>query len=329
MRDRRRALRLALAAMAVPFAVPFLGGALHAQSAERPIHIVFPFAAGGSGDVLARMIAGKMQDSLDRQVVVDDRPGSAGRAGVAAVKAAAPDGNTLLLSPIAPMAVFPFVYTKLDYDPIRDFVPISQLAIFDFGIAVGPQVDAKTLPDLVAWAKANPAQAKYAVPGAGTLPHLLGVLFGSAANVDLQEVGYRGSAEALADVVSGHVPIIITTTGDLITTVKTGRIRVLATSSSGHSPFLPSVPTLREAGYKLAATGWYGLFAPANTPPEIIARYNKAVVEAVRSPDVESRLLALGLQPTGSSANSFAKIVRDSSELWGPAVNASGLSQQD
>jgi tripartite-type tricarboxylate transporter receptor subunit TctC len=322
MQDRRLTC-LSLAAIAAWLFV----GPLQAQTGP-PIHVVFPFAAGGTGDVLARLIAGKMQDSLNRGVIVEDRPDAAGRVAVTAVKAAAPDGSTLLLTPIAPMSVYPFVYTKLDYDPIKDFAAITQLGIFDFGIAVGPQVEAKTLVDLVAWAKANPAQAKYAIPAAGTLPHFLGGLFGREAAVNLQAVPYHGSAEALADVVAGNVPIVITPTSDLVQAYKSGRIRVLATSGRGRSPFLSDVPTLREAGYRLAATGWYGMFAPAKTPADVIERLNKAAVTAMRSRDVETQLLALGLQPTGTTAAEFANTVQDDTQVWGPAVKASGFPPQ-
>ena len=231
-------------------------GQLRAQIGEQPIRIIFPFAAGGSGDAVSRLIADRMRIALDRPVIVEKRAGADGRIGVRVVKEAAPDGITLLLTPIAPVAVYQHVYAKLDYDPIADLAPIFQVGAFDFGIAVGPQVEAKTLQDLVAWAKANPSQASLA----------------RTAGIDLRAVPYRGSAAGLADLVAGHVPIEITTTSDLVQMHKAGRIRVLATSDKARSPFLPDVPTFGEAGYNLVATGWYGMFAPA--PPDIVARLN-------------------------------------------------------
>src|SRR6516162_190301 len=169
-------LRVLLRWAAIAALVSLIPGAgqLHAQIGEQPIRIVFPFAAGGSGDTLSRLIADKMRIALDRPVIVENRAGADGRIGVRVVKEAAPDGNTLLLTPIAPVAVYQHVYAKLDYDPIADFAPISQVGVFDFGIAVGPQVEAKDLKDLVAWVKANPTQASFAIPGAGALPHFLG-----------------------------------------------------------------------------------------------------------------------------------------------------------
>jgi tripartite-type tricarboxylate transporter receptor subunit TctC len=319
--------RFVFAALALS-AVGFASAAGRAQLLEQPIRIIFPFAAGGSGDALSRLIADKMQAGLNRPVIVESRTGAAGRLGTAAVKAAAPDGNTLLITPIAPISIYPHVYPKLDYDPFNDFAPISQLGIFDFGIAVGAQVEAKTLRDLVEWFKANPGKGSYAIPAAGSLPHFLGVMFGRAAALDLRHVPYRGSAAGLADVVAGHVPMIVTTTADLVQMAKAGRIRVLATSDKERSAFLPEVPTLREAGYDLVATGWYGVFAPAKTPAEIVESYNKVIVEAVKSPDVQERLRAFGLQPTGTSAAEFVAIVRADSDRWAPAVKASGFSPE-
>ncbi len=319
------AMRAALAAIAVLLSTI----ALQAQTLEQPIRIIFPFAAGGSGDALARLIADKMQSALNHPVIVEDRTGAAGRIGVNDVKASTPDGSTLLLTPIAPMSVYQHVYAKLDYDPIKDFAALGELGTFDFGIAVGPAVDAKSLKDLVDWLKAHPTEANYAIPAAGSLPHFLGAMFGRAIKLDLRHVPYRGSAAGLTDVVAGHVPMIVTTTADLVPMAKAGRIRVLATSGKARSPFLPDVPTFREAGYDLVATGWYGMFAPAKTPPETIMRLNKIIVDAVQSPDVRDRMLSFGLQPTGTSPEEFAQIVKSDSELWGPAVKASGFKPED
>ncbi len=255
---RTVAAAAALAAAAVLAAVLPLRAELPAQT----IRIVFPFTPGASGDTLARLIAQKMHDSLDRTVIVENRLGADGRIGVNDVKNSAPDGSTLLITPIAPISVYQHVYKKLTYDPINDFAPISQLATFDFAIAVGPQVPVKTLKDLIDWAKANPTEANFAIPGAGTLPHFLGVLLGRDAKIDLRAVPYHGSAAGLADVIAGHIPIIITTTSDLVQMHKAGRIHILATSGRARSTFVPDVPTFTDAGYNLVASGWYGMFAP-------------------------------------------------------------------
>jgi tripartite-type tricarboxylate transporter receptor subunit TctC len=300
-----------------------------ARAQEQPIRIIFPFAAGGSGDGLARLIADKMRGPLGRAVIVESRTGASGRLGVQAVKAAAPDGNTLLITPIAPVAIYQHVYPSLDYDPIADLVPLSQVATFDFGVAVGPQITAASLKDLVAWAKANPAQANYGIPAAGSLPHFLGVMFGRTTGTDVRAVPYRGSAAALTDLVGGQIAMVFTTTSDLAEMHKAGRIRMLATSDRARSPFVPEVPTFREAGYDLEATGWYGLFAPAKTPPDVVERLNKAIVAAMRMPEVQERMRAFGLQPTGTSARDFAEIQKTDSARWAPHVKASGFKPQD
>ncbi len=300
----------------------------HAQLGAEPVRIIFPFAAGGSGDALARLIAEHLRTALGQPVIVDNRAGAQGRIGVQAVKAAAPDGKTLLLTPVAPMSVYQHVYKSLAYDPVADFEPISQVATFDFGLAVGPQVPAKTLKELVDWVKANPDKGSYGTPAAGTLPHFFAVSFAKTAGLDLRHVGYRGSAAALMDLVGAQIPIVVTTTSDLLEQHKGGRIRVLATSDRQRSPFLPDVPTFKQAGYDIEGSGWYGVFAPAKTPPEMVARLNGAVVAAIKTPLVQERLLAFGLQPTGTSAAELAKIQKADSELWAPAVKASGFTPE-
>ena len=298
------------------------------QIGGEPIRIIFPFAAGGSGDALARLLAESMRTSLDQPVIVENRTGAQGRLGVQAVKTASPDGRTILLTPVAPMSVYQHVYKALAYDPVADFEPLSQVAIFDFSIAVGPQVPAKSLEELVGWVKANPAQGTYGTPAAGTLPHFFAVAFGKAAGLDLRHVGYRGSAAALTDLMGGQIPIVVTTTSDLLEQHKSGRVKVLATSDSARSPFLPDIPTFKEAGYGIQGTGWYGLFAPAKTPPEMVERLNKAIVAAVATPQIKERLLTFGLVPTGTSAAELARIQKADSELWAPAVKASGFTPE-
>ena len=300
----------------------------HAQIGTEPIRIVFPFAAGGSGDALARLLAEHLRVALDLPVIVENRTGAQGRLGVQAVKAAAPDGKTLLLTPVAPMSVYQHVYKSLAYDPIADFQPLSQVATFDFALAVGPQVPAKSLKELVDWVKANPAQGSYGIPAAGSLPHFFGVLFAKTAGLDLRQVGYRGSAAALIDLVAGQLPIVVTTTADLLEQHKAARIRLLATSDQQRSPFLPDIPTFKEAGYDIVGTGWYGVFAPAKIPPEMVEKLSTALAAGVRSPHIKERLLAVGLQPTGTTAAELSRLQNADSQLWAPAVKASGFTPE-
>lgn len=317
---RRLFLLIAAAALGVLAAGPAV-----AQSGN-VVRIVFPFAAGGSGDGLARLLAEHLRAELNDAVIVENRTGAQGRLAVQSVKGAAPDGKSILLTPVAPMSIYQHVYKSLGYDPIKDFEPISQVATFDFALAVATHVPAKSLKELVAWLKANPDQGSYGTPAAGSLPHFFAVSFARAAGLDLRHVGYRGSAAAMTDLVGGQIPIVVTTTSDVLENHKAGRIRVLATSDDKRTPFLPDVPTFKEAGYDIQGSGWYGFFAPAGTPKDIVERYSKALVTAVKTKEVKERLLAFGLQPTGTTPAELARIQKADSALWAPAVKASGFA---
>lgn len=300
-----------------------------AQIAAQPMRIVFPFTAGGSGDALARLLADQLRIGLDQPVIVDNRTGAAGRIGVQAVKTAAPDGKTLLLTPIAPVAVYQHVYSNLGYDPIKDLEPVSQVSTMDFALAVGTALPVKSVKELVAWCKANPAQANYGTPGAGTLPHFFMVLVGQAAGIELQHVGYKGSAGAIADLAGGQLPMVLSTTPDLMNLHKAGKIRVIATSGTARSPFLPDVPTFIESGYKIQGDTWYGMFAPAGTPAEMIKRFSDILVAALKTPELRDKLANLGLQPTGTSAEELRVILQRDSAAWAPAVAASGFKPEN
>ena len=318
---RRRLLQSALFS-----ALIFLPSLAASQPSDQPVHIIFPFIAGSSGDTLARIIAENLGVVLNRAVVVENKSGAAGLIGIRAVKDAAADGTTLLITPIAPMSVYQHVYKSLPYDPIKDFQPIAQIATFDFGVAVGPQVPARSVKELVVWLQANPELANYGTPAAGTLPHFFAVLFGNAAGLNLQHIPFRGGAAALTALMGGQIPMVFTSTDSLTELHKAGRIRVLATSDKARSPFLPEVPTFQEAGFNIEGRGWFGMFAPASTPAGIVERLNELVVSAIQAPDGQKRILALGLRPTGTSAATFAAIQRADSELWSPAVKASGFT---
>jgi tripartite-type tricarboxylate transporter receptor subunit TctC len=299
---------------------------LRSQGSEPPIRIVFPFAAGGSGDALARLLAEHMRVELNRPVIVENKTGAAGRIGVQAVKGAPPDGSTILLTPIAPVAIYQHVYDPLGYDPVADLEPLAQVATFEFAVAVGAQIPAKTLTELVDWLRANPAAANYGTPAAGTLPHFFAVSFGRASGLDLRHVGYRGSAAALTDLVAGQIAMVFTTTSDLLEMHKIGRIRILATSDQQRSPLLPEIPTFREEGYAIQGTSWYAMYAPAKTSAQTVSQLNGVIVGALRRPELKERLLALGLYATGTSPQELAKIQKADSELWAPAIKASGFT---
>ncbi|CAN7400385.1 Bug family tripartite tricarboxylate transporter substrate binding protein [Bradyrhizobium sp. LjRoot220] len=299
-----------------------------AQPGESPIRIVLPYPAGGVGDTAARMIADSMRKKLNRTVIVENKAGAAGRLGVQSVKDAAADGTVLLFTPIAPMALFPHVYDNLAYDPVRDFQPISQVGTYDLAVAVGANVPARTLKELIAWLKVNPAQAAYGTPAAGSLPHFFAVLFAREAGIELRHVAYKGNPQAITDLIGGHLPMFFTSTQDLVEAHNAGRIRVLATSGRERSVVMREVPTFMEGGYGIRGEGWYGMYVPARTPAAVVSQLNQAVVEAVRSPEFGGRLSQLGVQATGTSAEEFARLEKSDSELWGPVVKASGFKPE-
>jgi tripartite-type tricarboxylate transporter receptor subunit TctC len=320
-----RAFRLIFSAMALLIGTE----AAMAQSTDAPMRLVTPYAAGGVGDAVLRMIAEGLHEGLRRPVIVENKAGASGRLGVEYVKHATADGSVLLFTPIAPMAVFPHSYAQLSYDPRRDFEPITQVAAFDMAVAVGPQAPAKSLGELVAWLKQNPGKGSYGTPGAGTLPHLCAVLFGRRAHLELLQVAYKGNPPGLADLMGGHIPMFFTSTPDLVQAHKDGRLRILATSGVKRSPMLPEVPTFSEAGYDIQATGWYGLYAPARTPRAVIDDVNRRVVDLLRTERVRDRLLALGLSGAGTTPEQFARIQAESSSFWGEAVRAAGFKADD
>lgn len=311
------------AALAVVFGMGVMPAS--AQLAQKPVRLVFPFASGGAGDALARLLADELRKGIDRPVIVENKAGAAGRLAVTDVVRADKDGDTLLITPIAPTAVHQHVFTDLPYNPDKDLVPVSQVTKFEFALAVGPEIPAKNLKELVAWMKANPGKASFGSPGAGALPHFFGILFGKAAGVDLVHIGYRGSAPALADVMGGQIPIIVTTTSDLIGAHKAGKVRILATSDSERSPLVPDVPTFKESGYDIVGASWYGVYAPAGTPEAILKRYAKILSDALRQPELKKRLLDLGLYATGTTPEEFAAIHKKDSAFWGEAVKVSGF----
>jgi tripartite-type tricarboxylate transporter receptor subunit TctC len=297
--------------------------ALRAQSG--PIRFIFPFAAGGAGDALTRIVADEVGRALGEPAIVEARPGAGGQIGTQAVINAAPDGRTLLLTPIAPVVIHPIVFPQLPYDPVRDLAPVSLVTTFDFALAVHPDTPAKTLSELVAWVKQDPRRATYGSPGVGNLPHFFGALLAEKIGVPLVHAPYRGSAPALTDLVGGQVPMVITTTSDVTELAKGGRIRILAVSGRERSPFLPDVPTFTEAGVAIAGGAWYGLFAKAGSPPEILGRISRAVMAAMRDAAVKEKVLGLAMVPTGSTPEELGRVQKQDIADWTPAVKASGF----
>jgi len=294
---------------------------------DKPVHILVGFAAGGTADLIARVVAEKLKDTLGQPVIVENRPGAAGRIAADAVKSASPDGATIMVMPIGPMAVVPHTLKSISYDTLKDFTPIGLGATFQFALAVGPQSGARSWSEFIGWVKANPAKASYATSAAGSLPHFIGVLLSREIGVDMVHIAYKGSAAYVNDLIGGQVPAAIDAVADLTELHRAGRVRILATSGAARSPVLPDVPTFSELGLKnVVATGWFGFFAPANTPKAVVDTLNRGINKALASPDVVERLAKIGMDPATGTPEEFARIVAADYAKWGPIVKASGFT---
>jgi tripartite-type tricarboxylate transporter receptor subunit TctC len=295
------------------------------MAGDQPLHIVLGYPPPALSDTVTRLIAEKMSASLGRPVVVENKTGAGGIVANMVVNAARPDGNTLLMSPLANMVAFPHSYAKLDYDPFKDYVPVSHIASFQLAFGVGANVPAKTLAEYVALAKTGGAYANFASPAVGSLPHFFGLLFAQTAGIELTLVPYKGTAPALQALASGEIPAAVLGIADLGTLLQSGGGRILATSGVRRSPQYPDVPTFRESGYDIEGSSWYALFAPAGTPKEVVERLAGAAIDAVHQPDVRQRIEPLGLEATGLGPAELATIMKADYDKWGPVIRASGF----
>lgn len=286
--------------------------------------IIFPFAAGGSGDTLCRLIAQHLGRPLDRTFIVEDRNGGDGLIGIKSVKGARPDGTTILVTTGPTMFLLPMVETQPSFDRDKDFMPVSLLTRFEFCVAIGPAVDARDFAGLVAWLKANPDKAAFGVPSNGTIPHFAGSRLQEILGIPLTRVAYRGTTPIINDMLGGHLPFAVITAADAIPQHRGGGIRILAVSSEARSPFLPDVPTLRESGVDLVAGAWYGMWLPAGSPPEFAKQLSDAVAAVLAKPDVKEKLLAIGLIPVGSTPEGLTQELAANTAFWAPIVKATG-----
>ena len=296
-----------------------------ARAEDRVLRIVVGYPPGAGIDTIARLVAYKMHASLGRTVVVENKPGAAGMIANTTVKAAAPDGNTLLMTPLANMVFFPHSYTHLDYDPFKDYVPVAHLASFPLAFGVGASVPAKTLAEYVAFAKKGGANANFTAAALGSLPHFFGLMFAKTAGLELTYIPYKGTAQALPALMSGEIPAAVLTINDLGTAVQSGKARILAITGAKRSPHYPDVPTFKESGYDIEGLAWYALYAPAGTPKDVVDALSRAAIDAIHQPDVKQRLEPLGLDFTGLGPAELAAIQRADYDKWGPVIRASGF----
>jgi tripartite-type tricarboxylate transporter receptor subunit TctC len=328
MRIRRRALALSLSVMP-----PLVGArSAAAQQQRRPpasadrwpsraVRLVVPFAAGGSTDVAARILAERMGQALGQPVVVENRAGSGGLIGADAVAKAEPDGHTLLMATTGLLAIAPHLYPQMPFDPARDFAPVSLAFATDLVIAVANAVPAGTLAEFVRHAKERPGAVSYASSGAGTTTHAATELFRLAAGVELLHVPYRGSGPAMNDLVAGNIQLMVDQIAGAIGQINDGRIRALAVTGAKRHALLPEVPTVGEAGLPAAqASSWGGVVAPAGTAGPVVAKANAAVRDAVAQPAVRQRMAAAGADPVTLSPAVFAAFIQAEREKWGRVV---------
>jgi tripartite-type tricarboxylate transporter receptor subunit TctC len=289
----------------------------------RPIRIVVGFTPGGGNDILARIVGQKLSESLGQPVVIDNRPGGGAIVATEYVAKAAPDGYTLLVGASGAMTINPAVYTKLPYDPVHDFVPLSEIGSFPLILIVNAPSPFKSVADLVAYAKANPDKTNYS--SASTAFQVATELFKQKTGAPMQEIPYKGAADSVMAVISGQVTATIADAGPVSGQIKGGQVRALAVAAPKRTADLPDVPTMKEAGADVEAVLWSGLFAPRNTPPAIVKKLEAELIRIARLPDVTERLKPLGIDPVGNSSDEFAAVMASDIARWTVVAKAANI----
>ena len=300
-----------------------------AQAQVESLKIVTGFPPGGTSDTICRRVADRIVPGYAKAAFVENKTGAGGQIAVSFVKSAAPDGNTLLQTPMSMLGIYPHIYKKLPYDPVADLAPVSLGCTFDFGFAVGPSVPAsvKTVPEFLDWCKANPAQANFGSPAAGSVPHFIGVLMGKSAGVDIKHVAFRGTQPAILDMIGGQLQAVSGPIGEFTQHVAAGKCRLLAATGAKRSPFAPATATLVEQGLKdFVFNEWFGFYVPAKTPADVVARLNAALRTALTAPDTVNGLAAMGLESKASSPAELAAMLKADTERWGPLVKQIGFT---
>jgi tripartite-type tricarboxylate transporter receptor subunit TctC len=323
MRNRRQALGAAMGFIAASGAV----WRAQAQAINKVVHIIVGFPAGGGTDITARVLAEALHGSYATTLIVENKPGASARLAVEYVKNAAPDGSVMLFTPDFPMTLYPHSFKSLNYDPVKDFIAVGPAAKGMLTFSIGPAVpdSVKTLADFVRWCKANPATANYATTSAGATPHFTGVMLAREAGVTMNPVHYRGGAPAMEDLLGGHIPASVNPVSEVIAFAKSGSIRALAVTGAERSPFLPDVPTMKEAGYNVIVESLSGAFLPAKTPDEIVGALSAAMREASHSTTMVESLAKFGSEPAFLTPAEFTAWIKAELARWEPVVKASGF----
>ena len=329
---RRALLAAAGLLLAQPTAEVFAQSAAGAAASvgawpDRPVRIIVPFPPGGAIDALGRLLAQHFAQAWGQPVVVENRAGAGGLIGTEAAAKAPPDGLTLAMGAVSTHAINPAIYRRMPYEPLRDFAPVAPVAIVPNLLVVHPGLGVGSVAELVALAQSRPGQLAYASAGAGTTLHVSCELFRSLTKTEFIHVPYKGSGPAVTDVVGGRVPVMCDSITSAQPHVRAGRLRALGVTSSTRSATMPEVPTLAEAGvpgYEM--NPWFGLFAPAGTPPAIVARINADVMRTLARPDVRERLAGIGAEPMSGSPEQFAALIRADLDKWGRLVRSAGIT---
>ena len=299
--------------------------AAHAQYPNKPIKMVVPFPAGGTTDILARAVAADLQKTLGQAVIVDNKSGAGGNIGSDYVAKAAPDGYTLLMGTVGTHAINVSLYPKMPYDAVKDFVPISLVASVTNVLVASPGYPIASVKDLIAAAKKAPDVVTFASSGNGTSIHLSGELFKQLAGVQMTHVPYKGSSTALPDVMSGQVNVMFDNAPSVMQHIRGGKLKAIAVTSSKRSPALPNVPTIAEAGLPgYEASSWFGVFAPAGTPKDIVDKLSQTIAKAVQTAEFKERLATQGADGVGNTSEQFAAHIKTEIEKWAKVVKASG-----
>jgi tripartite-type tricarboxylate transporter receptor subunit TctC len=294
---------------------------------SKPITIIVPFSAGGTTDILARVVGLHVGQTRGQPVIVDNRAGAGGNIGTQAVARASADGYTLLMGTVGTHAINQSLYKKLPFDPIKDFAPLSRVAMVPNLLVANPAQPYKNVKELIAYAKANPGKVNFASSGSGTSIHLSGELFKQMTGIDMQHVPYKGSAPAVADLIGGQTAIMFDNMPSVMPHVKAGKLRALAVTTARRSPALPDVPTIAESGVPgYDTSSWFGLLAPAGTPADVVARLNAAIAKALADPDVKTKLAEQGAEPHPEKPEQFAAFIASETAKWGKVVKESGAS---
>ena len=305
------------------------GSAANAQQnyPTRSVRVVLFLPAGGAADLQARTVVQKLGEAFGQNFVIDNRPGMGGVIGTGIVAKAAPDGYTLLACGITTHGIGPHIYTKLPYDPVKDFTPIILTSTMPIFLLVSTQVPAKSVSELVALAKAKPEAINFASPGTGSAPHLVGELFKVVTGIPSQHIPYKGSGIAAPDLAGGHVQFMFDAIAGHMGGIQSGRVKAFAVTGASRVAAFPDTPTMAEVGLpRVTGSVWYGLLAPAGTPKEIIAKLNAEANRALSTQEVKDRMAAVGIQPAGGTPEEFGKFIRAELDKWGPVVKAAGVT---